>query len=76
MLAWKARATNNAQVAQSVILTDAVPYYCATGSGADQILSGKGGLYTDEDIDALIAKGEERTEEMQAKLQTDAKHNC
>ena len=43
--------------------------------GADQILSGKGGTYSDEDIDALIAKGEERTEAMQAKLQTDAKHN-
>jgi len=43
--------------------------------GADQILSGKGGAYTDEDIDALIAKGEERTSQMQAKLSTDAKHN-
>jgi SWI/SNF-related matrix-associated actin-dependent regulator of chromatin subfamily A member 5 len=43
--------------------------------GADQILSGKGGLYTDEDIDALIARGEERTSETQAKLQTDAQHN-
>ena len=43
--------------------------------GADQILSGKGGTYTDEDIDALIAKGEEKTSEMQAKLETDAKHN-
>lgn len=43
--------------------------------GADQILSGKGGSYTDEDIDALIAKGEERTQEMQAKLKTDAQHN-
>eukprot|EP00934_Nitzschia_sp_Nitz4_P004967 Nitzschia sp. Nitz4//scaffold58_size112336//101809//105310//NITZ4_004051-RA/size112336-snap-gene-0.160-mRNA-1//1//CDS//3329555043//4957//frame0 len=43
--------------------------------GADQILSGKGGTYTDEDIDALIAKGEERTSEIQAKLETDAKHN-
>lgn len=43
--------------------------------GADAILTGKGGKYTDEDIDALIAKGEERTSEMQAKLQTDAKHN-
>jgi len=43
--------------------------------GADQILSGKGGTYTDEDIDALIAKGEERTNAMQAKLQTDAQHN-
>lgn len=43
--------------------------------GADQILSGKGGTYTDEDIDALIARGEERTSEMQAKLETDAQHN-
>ncbi|GAX28328.1 SWI/SNF-related matrix-associated actin-dependent regulator of chromatin subfamily A member 5 [Fistulifera solaris] len=43
--------------------------------GADQILSGTGGQYTDEDIDALIAKGQERTDAMQAKLQKDAKHN-
>lgn len=43
--------------------------------GADQILSGKGGTYTDEDIDALIAKGEQKTNEIQAKLQTDVKHN-
>lgn len=43
--------------------------------GADQIISGKGGTYTDEDIDALIAKGEERTSAMQAKLQTDAQHS-
>ena len=43
--------------------------------GADQILSGKGGSYTDEDIDALIAKGEEKTTAMQAKLETDAKHS-
>lgn len=43
--------------------------------GADQILSSKGGTYTDEDIDALIAKGEERTSAIQAKLMTDAKHN-
>merc|ERR1711865_1048800 len=43
--------------------------------GADQILSGKGGTYTEEDIDALIAKGEEKTSEIQVKLQTDAQHN-
>jgi SWI/SNF-related matrix-associated actin-dependent regulator of chromatin subfamily A member 5 len=43
--------------------------------GADQILNCKGGTYTDEDIDALIARGEERTIAMQAKLQTDVKHN-
>jgi SWI/SNF-related matrix-associated actin-dependent regulator of chromatin subfamily A member 5 len=43
--------------------------------GADQILSGKGGTYTDEDIDALIARGEEKTSQMQAKLKTDVKHN-
>ena len=43
--------------------------------GADQILSRKGGTYTDEDIDALIAKGEERTSAQAAKLQTNAKHD-
>lgn len=43
--------------------------------GADQILSGKEGTYTDEDIDALIAKGEEKTSEINAKLQTNAQHN-
>jgi SWI/SNF-related matrix-associated actin-dependent regulator of chromatin subfamily A member 5 len=43
--------------------------------GADQIISGKGGTCTDEDIDALIAKGEEKTAAIQAKLQTDAQHS-
>ena len=43
--------------------------------GADQILSGKGGTYTDQDIDALIAKGEEKTSQMQAKFQTNAQHS-
>ncbi|KAL7468526.1 hypothetical protein ACHAXS_008749 [Conticribra weissflogii] len=43
--------------------------------GADQIISGKRGAYTDEDIDALIAKGEKKTKDMQAKLQTNAQHN-
>lgn len=43
--------------------------------GADEILSGKGGAYTDEDIDALILRGEERTSAMQAKLETDAQYN-
>uniref|UniRef100_A0A6U5FZQ0 Uncharacterized protein n=1 Tax=Corethron hystrix TaxID=216773 RepID=A0A6U5FZQ0_9STRA len=43
--------------------------------GADQILSKKGGTYTDEDIDALIARGETKTAEMNAKLQTNAQHN-
>ena len=43
--------------------------------GADQILSGRGGTYTDEDVDALIAKSEEKTASMQAKLETDAKHD-
>lgn len=43
--------------------------------GADEILSGKGGRYSDEDIDALIARGEDKTSEFNAKLQTDAQHN-
>jgi SWI/SNF-related matrix-associated actin-dependent regulator of chromatin subfamily A member 5 len=43
--------------------------------GADQILSSTGGTYTDKEIDALIAEGEERTAEMNLKLETDARHN-
>jgi len=43
--------------------------------GADQIIQGKKGAYTDEDIDVLIAKGEERTSEMQANLQQNTQHN-
>jgi SWI/SNF-related matrix-associated actin-dependent regulator of chromatin subfamily A member 5 len=43
--------------------------------GADQIVSGKGGTYTDEDIDALIARGEEKTTAMQAQLETNAQHS-
>lgn len=43
--------------------------------GADEILSGQGGTYTDEDLDALITRGEERTNEINEKIKTDAKHN-
>ena len=43
--------------------------------GADQIMNKKGGTYSDEDIDALIAKGEEKTSAIQAKLETDARHS-
>ncbi|KAL7543063.1 hypothetical protein ACHAXR_012376 [Thalassiosira sp. AJA248-18] len=43
--------------------------------GADQIISGKQGAYTDDDIDALIAKGEKMTNEMQANLKKNAQHN-
>ena len=43
--------------------------------GADQIIQGKKGTYTDEDIDALIAKGEKKTDELQANLQKNAQHN-
>mmetsp|Transcript_9353 Transcript_9353/g.14138 ORF Transcript_9353/g.14138 Transcript_9353/m.14138 type:complete len:1141 (-) Transcript_9353:2507-5929(-) len=43
--------------------------------GADQIISGKKGAYSDQDVDALIAKGEKKTEEIQAKMETDAQHN-
>jgi SWI/SNF-related matrix-associated actin-dependent regulator of chromatin subfamily A member 5 len=38
-------------------------------------LSGQGGTYTDDDIDALIARGEECTSDFEAKLRTDAQHN-
>mmetsp|Transcript_18576 Transcript_18576/g.33600 ORF Transcript_18576/g.33600 Transcript_18576/m.33600 type:complete len:1152 (+) Transcript_18576:14-3469(+) len=43
--------------------------------GADQIISGKKGAYTDEDIDALIAYGEQKTDELQANLKKNAQHN-
>ena len=43
--------------------------------GADQIVSGKGGTYSDEDIDALIARGEEKTSAIQAQLETDAQYS-
>lgn len=43
--------------------------------GADQIVSGKGGTFTDEDIDALIARGEEKTSAIHDKLQTDAQYS-
>ena len=43
--------------------------------GADQIVSGKGGTYTDEDIDALIARWEEKNSAIQAQLETNAQHN-
>jgi SWI/SNF-related matrix-associated actin-dependent regulator of chromatin subfamily A member 5 len=43
--------------------------------GADQILQSKGGTYSDEDIDALIERGEEKTSAIKGKLEKDAKHN-
>ena len=43
--------------------------------GADQIISGQKGAYTDEDIDALIAYGEQKTDELQANLKKNAQHN-
>ena len=43
--------------------------------GADQILSKKGGGYTDEDIDVLLQRGEDKTNELNAMLKTDAQHN-
>ena len=39
------------------------------------LLQSKGATYSDEDIDALLKKGEERTDEMNTKLQTDVQHN-
>jgi SWI/SNF-related matrix-associated actin-dependent regulator of chromatin subfamily A member 5 len=43
--------------------------------GADQILSGNNGTYTDEDIDALIAKGEQKTSAIKDRFKSDAQHN-
>ncbi|GMI27813.1 hypothetical protein TeGR_g3429 [Tetraparma gracilis] len=43
--------------------------------GADQILNKKGATYSDEDIDVLLARGEEKTAAQAALLQKDVQHN-
>lgn len=43
--------------------------------GADEIFSAKGSTITDDDIDAILAKGEERTEEMKKNIAEDMQHN-
>lgn len=43
--------------------------------GADEIFQAKGSTITDEDIDAILAKGEERTEAMKSKIVQDVQHN-
>jgi len=43
--------------------------------GADEIINSKGGTLTDEDIDALLARGEQRTKEGLSKLSQDMQHN-
>ncbi|KAF0688342.1 Aste57867_20054 [Aphanomyces stellatus] len=43
--------------------------------GADEIFNAKGSMITDDDIDAILAKGEERTESMKAKINDDMQHN-
>lgn len=43
--------------------------------GADEIFNARGSTITDDDIDAILAKGEERTEAMKAKIAADMQHN-
>eukprot|EP00937_MAST-01D_sp_MAST-1D-sp2_P005591 g5591.t1 len=43
--------------------------------GADAIFASKDATITDEDIDAILAKGEERTREHNSKIKTDMQHN-
>ena len=43
--------------------------------GADEIMSSKDGTLTDEDIDVLLARGEERTNSMNEKITTEMQHN-
>ncbi|KAF0748413.1 hypothetical protein AaE_007355, partial [Aphanomyces astaci] len=43
--------------------------------GADEIFNAKGSMITEDDIDAILAKGEERTEGMKAKINDDMQHN-
>ncbi len=43
--------------------------------GADEIINSKGGSLTDEDVDALLARGAQRTQEGLAKISKDMQHN-
>ena len=43
--------------------------------GADEIFASKSKQLTDEDIDVLLKRGEERTAEQNKKIETDAQHN-
>jgi SWI/SNF-related matrix-associated actin-dependent regulator of chromatin subfamily A member 5 len=43
--------------------------------GADEIFNARGSMITDDDIDAILAKGEERTESMKEKINADMQHN-
>jgi len=43
--------------------------------GADEIFATKSKQLTDEDIDVLLKRGEERTAEQNKKIETDAQHN-
>ena len=43
--------------------------------GADEIINSKGGTLSDEDIDALLTKGEERTAAAQQLISTQMQHN-
>ncbi|KAG7377786.1 hypothetical protein PHYPSEUDO_011021 [Phytophthora pseudosyringae] len=43
--------------------------------GADEIFNARGSMITDDDIDAILARGEERTETMKDKIAADMQHN-
>ncbi|KAG2523912.1 hypothetical protein JM18_004735 [Phytophthora kernoviae] len=43
--------------------------------GADEIFNAGGSMITDDDIDAILARGEERTETMKGKIAADMQHN-
>ncbi|GMF35385.1 unnamed protein product [Phytophthora fragariaefolia] len=43
--------------------------------GADEIFNARGSMITDDDIDAILAHGEERTEAMKDKIAADMQHN-
>ncbi|RMX67306.1 hypothetical protein KXD40_002608 [Peronospora effusa] len=43
--------------------------------GADEIFNARGSMITDDDIDAILARGEERTESMKGKIAADMQHS-
>jgi len=43
--------------------------------GADEVFKGSGSAVTDEDIDAILARGREQTEESRSRIKRDMQHN-
>ena len=61
-------ADKNTQLAKDELMT-------MVRFGAEQIMQNQGGTITDEDIDVLLKRGEERTQEEQSRIKQDMQHS-